>query len=111
MKITKYIDVKKYDPKSAAKPAEHHPRKSKLKGGKKGFCKAVDEAFTIPAHSPAVRYSHARGFYATSGLQPKDDDVLWETLAFYCARDGSRSLRPKHYTGVVESIRDAEQEG
>ena len=113
MKPSTVIGDKKCEPESSVKPAkqqEYHPREVRTKGGKKGFCRAVDEAFIIPAHNPAVRYSHDKGFYATSGLHPKDSDVLWEGAAFNWAEDGSRSLRPKHYTGVVESIRDAEEE-
>jgi hypothetical protein len=75
-----------------------------IKGGKRGFITAVDDAFRHPVHNTAVRYSHARGFHMESGLLPADDDVLWEGQAFYWANSGRRSLRPRDYAEIREEI-------
>jgi hypothetical protein len=79
-----------------------------LTGGRAGFVRAIHEAFTVNAHNPTIRYSHARGFHVESGIHPADSDVLWSAAANYILPTGRRSVRPSDYPEVREEILSAE---
>ena len=64
----------------------------KIKGGKKGFNDACDEAYSSRMHNPCVRYSESRGFVSESALCQKDKDVIWESRCDYWANNGKRTV-------------------
>lgn len=76
----------------------------KIKGGKKGFIRAVEEGFKSKAVDPTLRYSHSRGFYVESGVHPPDEDVIFEVMFFYHAHDGKRNVDWSHYGAIREEI-------
>jgi len=83
----------------------------KIKGGKKGFIEAVDEAFMSNMSDPMVKYSPSRGFHCESRHTPSDSDVVWRQLAFYNLNcNGERSMLPRDYHDIrLEIIEELEQ--
>jgi hypothetical protein len=75
----------------------------RITGGIKSFASAVNKAFTANMNNPAVKYSHAVGFYAESDLIPSDPDVLWCCSAYYDG-DGNRSMVGADYQRVRAQI-------
>lgn len=83
-------------------------RPTTLTGGRAGFVRTIDQAFSSPAINPTIRYSHTRGFVVESGVCPAADDVLWSAEANYILPTGRRSVRPTDYPEVREAILSAE---
>lgn len=77
----------------------------KIKGGKKGFNEACDEAYSSRMHNPCVRYSPSNGFHAESAIHPADDDVIWEGRCDYWANNGKRTAGT--YTEARKAIINA----
>jgi hypothetical protein len=80
----------------------------KIKGGKKGFIKAIEEGFESNCHNPTLYYSKDDGFYIASGLIPNRDHEV--SLMFYWASTGQKCLRPCDYEEVKQEILEAIRE-
>jgi len=84
-----------------------------ITGGKKGFIAAIDKAFYgdgSKMSNPTIRYSHERGFHVESGIHPADSDVIWSEAANYWANTGAKTVAPKDYNDVRETILNSDAE-
>lgn len=76
----------------------------KIKGGKKGFIRAVEEGFKSKGVNPTLRYSHTRGFHVESRMHPPDEDVIFQMMLYYHAGSGRRSVDWSDYGAIREEI-------
>ena len=79
-------------------------RVKRITGGRKGFQKAIKDAYASEAKYPTIRYSHTRGFHVEDLLTPSDGDVVWYEEPFIWADTGKRSLRAVDYPDVRNKI-------